>query len=75
MSCTIRNTSNPLVKHVLIYGETVGKITYKTFGRAGWQFHRHQPVWSNLPPRIALEAESFANEQCAIQNITARLTA
>lgn len=73
MSCTIRNTSNPRIKHILIYGETVGEIAYASFDRVGWQFHRHQPVWSNLPPRIALEAESFTNEQCIILNVTARL--
>lgn len=70
MSCELRYTTNPQIKLVLILGETVGEISRT---RSGWLFHRRQPVWSNLPPRIALEVESFANEQCIILGVTARL--
>lgn len=72
MSCELRDIHNRKIKHVLILGETVGEISASIHGP--WEFHRHQPVWSNLPPRIAAEAEAFAVEKCTVLNITRRLT-
>lgn len=73
MSCELRgHPRKPYIKYVLILGETVGEIAYAYDGR--WEFHRHQPVWSNLPPRLAAEAETFANEKCTVLNVTRRLT-
>ena len=72
MSCELHgNPHRPYIKYVSIFGETVGEIS-RDDGR--WQFHRHQPVWSNLPPPIAAEAEVFANEKCTVLNVTQRLT-
>jgi len=58
---------------VQIYGETVGEISHDATSRHIWQFHRYQPIWNNLPPKIALEAKTFAKEQCAVFNVTRRL--
>ena len=72
MSCELHgNPHRPYIKYVSILGETVGEISQDG---GHWQFDRHQPVWSNLPPPIAAEAEAFANEKCVVLNVTRRLT-